>query len=137
MHRHFCDAEGHDWQCSGDCECICGLPIEGHDHSECPVELRPCPEHTAEFQRRMAQACSPEAEAKSKRLREKWEARPPCECGCASNGPGEIVGWCLHCDHVYADWSLKLQDRHFAQHCPRAPEALKQAARARFARHAP
>jgi hypothetical protein len=52
MHRHFCDAEGHDWQCSGDCECICGLPMEGHDHSECPVELRACPEHAAEFQRR-------------------------------------------------------------------------------------
>jgi len=81
MHRHFCDAEGHDWQCSGDCECICGLPMEGHDHSECPVELRACPEHAAEFQRRMAQPCSPEAEAEApKRLREQWEARPRCEC---------------------------------------------------------
>ena len=135
MHRHFCDAEGHDWQCSGDCECICGLPMEGHDHSECPVELHPCPEHAAEFQRRMAQPCSPEAEAEAKRLREQWEARPHCECGCIANQRAEIVGWCLYCDHTYSHYSVEVQDRHFAEHCPGAPEALKQAARARFIRH--
>ena len=50
-HRHYCDFAGHDWQCSEDCECICGLLMEGNDHSECPVELRACPEHTAEQQR--------------------------------------------------------------------------------------
>jgi len=75
MHRHFCDAEGHDWQCSED-----------------------------------------------------------CECGC-SDGPGEVVGWCLHCDHVYAHYSPEAEDRHFAHHCPGVPEAVKQAARARFAQH--
>ena len=42
MHRHFCEVVGHDWQCGEDCECICGLPMEGHDHSDCPVELRAC-----------------------------------------------------------------------------------------------
>jgi hypothetical protein len=136
MHRHFCDAEGHDWQCSGDCECICGLPMEGHDHSECPVELRPCPEHAAEFQRRIADAAACGANPEFVCQFKEWEAvRPHCECGCASNAPGDVVGWCLHCDHVYADWSPKLQDRHFAQHCPGAPEALKQAARASFVRH--
>jgi hypothetical protein len=46
MHIHFCEVDGHEYECSGDsCECICGLPMEGHDHSDCPVELRPCPEH--------------------------------------------------------------------------------------------
>jgi hypothetical protein len=114
---------------------FCGLPMEGHDHSECPVELRPCPEHAAEFQRRMAQPCSPEAEAEAKRLLEKWEARPHCECGCSSNAPGDVVGFCFHCDHTYTDYSLEIENRHFAQHCPGAPEALKQAARASFVRH--
>jgi hypothetical protein len=85
--------------------------------------------------RRMAQPCSPEAEAESKRLPEQWEAAPHCECGCASNGPGDVVGWCLHCDHTYAHYSPAIENQHFAHHCPGAPEALKQAARVRFVRH--
>jgi len=58
MHRHFCEIAGHDWQCSDNCECICGLPMEGHDHSDCPVELRPCPNHPAEYEVRMLEAMS-------------------------------------------------------------------------------
>ncbi len=135
MHRHFCDAEGHDWQCNADCECICGLPMEGHDHSECPVELRPCPEHAPEFQRRMAQPPTPDELAQAKRLREQWEAAPHCACGCIANQPGEIVGWCLNCDHTYADYSPAIENRHFAEHCPGAPETLKVAARASFVLH--
>ena len=46
-HRHFCDYAGHDWQCVGDCECFCGLLMEGNDHGDCPVELRACPKHRA------------------------------------------------------------------------------------------
>jgi hypothetical protein len=46
MHRHFCEVYGHDWQCGEDCNClVCGLPMNGFDHRDCPVELRPCPEH--------------------------------------------------------------------------------------------
>jgi len=48
MHRHFCDIEAHDWQCSESCECVCGLPMEGHEHGQCPIELHPCPEHQPE-----------------------------------------------------------------------------------------
>jgi len=48
MHKHFCEIAGHDWHCSDNCECICGLPMNGNDHSECLVELRECPER--EFQ---------------------------------------------------------------------------------------
>jgi hypothetical protein len=36
----------------------------------------------------------------------------------------------LHCDHVYANYTPELEDRHFANHCPDAPETLKEAARA-------
>ncbi len=58
MHTHFCDVHGDYWKCSEDCQCICGLPIEGNDHSDCPVELRPCPEHQPEADRRMQEAIS-------------------------------------------------------------------------------
>jgi hypothetical protein len=37
--------------------------MEGHDHSDCSVELRPCPEHAAEQERRMAEAMSSEPDA--------------------------------------------------------------------------
>ena len=136
MHRHWCWVCEHFYDCGEDCFCICDLPMTGFDHGGCPVELRPCPEHKAEAELRMAQACTPEEEAESKRLRDEWQARPYCGCGCACIAPGKVVGWCLHCDHVYAEYSPKLQDWHFAHECPGAPEALKQAARARFAQHA-
>ncbi len=48
-HRHWCEIDGHEYECSGDsCLCICGLRMNGNDHSDCPVELRPCPEHEVE-----------------------------------------------------------------------------------------
>jgi hypothetical protein len=53
-HRHWCGECGHEYECSGDCVCICGLPMNGNDHTDCPVELRPCPEHS------MAEAMSSE-----------------------------------------------------------------------------
>jgi hypothetical protein len=43
--QHCCAVEGHYYECAEDCVCICGLPMNSNDHSECPVELRPCPEH--------------------------------------------------------------------------------------------
>ena len=48
MHTHFCEVVGHEWQCGDDCICICGLPMEGHDHSDCPIELRACAEHAGQ-----------------------------------------------------------------------------------------
>ena len=56
MHTHFCEVYGHEWRCGEECQCICGLPMEGCDHTDCPVELRPCPEHEAEQERRIAEA---------------------------------------------------------------------------------
>jgi hypothetical protein len=32
--------------------------MNGNDHSDCPVELRPCPEHKVEHERHMAEAMS-------------------------------------------------------------------------------
>ena len=68
-HQHFCHIAGHYWQCEGTamrggdtepsaCVCVCGLPLEGFDHSRCQenVELLACPEHREEQRRRMGEA---------------------------------------------------------------------------------
>jgi hypothetical protein len=135
-HRHYCDFAGHDWQCSENCECICGLAMEGHDHSECPVELRACPEHAREQQRSIAEAMSSEPDPASiQTWHERQLARPHCECGCAEAEPSEVVGWCLHCDHIYVSYNPKIEARHFAHDCPGAPFELKESARQRLVKH--
>jgi hypothetical protein len=138
MHIHYCETYGHEYACAEDCECICGLPMNGRDHSECPVELRACPEHKAEQERLVAEAMSCEKQIETEPLCERQDAapQPHCECGCSDAEPGKVVGWCLHCDHVYAKYTPEFANRHFANHCPAAPETLKKAATARLANRA-
>ena len=59
-HRHHCCVTGHDFECGENCDCSCGLPMEGNDHSDCPVELRACAEHAG--QDRLTAEVSPDAE---------------------------------------------------------------------------
>jgi hypothetical protein len=135
-HRHYCDFAGHDWQCGRDCECICGLPMEGHDHSDCPVELRACPEHAAEQARGIVEAMSSDPDAALiQKFHGRESALPHCECGCAEAESTKVVGWCLHCDHVYLDFSLVIQALHFANNCPGASNERKQSAREELAKH--
>jgi len=134
-HRHWCEVYGHDYQCGEDCVCICGLPMNGSDHSDCPVELRPCPEHKAEQECRMAEAMARGAQAEAEPFCEEQDVSVPhCKCGCSEIDPGEAVGWCFHCDHVYVKYNPELEAQHFAYHCPEAPHALKESARARLAK---
>jgi hypothetical protein len=134
MHTHFCEVVGHIWQCSENCECICGLPMEGHDHSDCPIELRACAEH-AEQNGLMAKVESTAVEIDFTSLCEKREQpRLHCQCGCADADPGTVVGWCLWCGHGYVEYNPRIEDQHFAHHCPEAPEKLKQAALATLAK---
>ena len=70
MHKHFCDVEGHEWECegsalrplAGDTEpslCMCirhRTSMEIGDHSECSIELLACPEHLDEQRRRMEES---------------------------------------------------------------------------------
>lgn len=120
MHRHFCETYGHDYECGEDCECICGLSMEGNDHSDCPVELRPCPEHQPEAEHRILEAMFSADTAVSAETDEPRAAAPHCECGCADIDSIKFVGWCFWCDHVYSEWNLEIQARHFAHHCPEA-----------------
>jgi hypothetical protein len=50
MHRHWCSVEGHWYDCGESCVCECGRSMDEHDHSQCPVELRPCAEHPVSVQ---------------------------------------------------------------------------------------
>jgi hypothetical protein len=135
-HRHFCDFAGHNWQCNGTCECICGLPMEGNDHSKCPVELRACPDHSAEQQRSIEEAMSSEPDAAFMQESNEGESPlPHCECGCAETESSKVVGWCFHCDHVYVSYSPEIEDRHFSDNCADAPEELKKSARKRLSKH--
>jgi hypothetical protein len=135
-HRHWCEVDGHEYECSGDCLCICGLRMNGNDHSDCPVELRPCAEHEFEQkQESMSEEALP-AGLVEIMFPTDWQhaALPHCECGCSDIDPGRVVGWCFHCQHVYAVYSARLEDQHFANHCPGVPETVKEAARARLAK---
>jgi hypothetical protein len=133
--RHGCEVAGHYYECIEDCICICGLPISGNDHSDCPVELRPCPEHKAEQERRMAEAMGCEEQTEIEPFCEERDAAPRhCQCGCSDIVFGKIVGWCLHCDHVYAHYTPEIENRHFAYDCPDVPATVKEAARSRLAK---
>lgn len=135
MHSHYCDAEGHDYECSDDCECFCGLPMERHDYSDCPIQLRPCAEHEPEHERRMAEVMSAIADAACiPRSDAPQAAVPHCLCGCADLALGKSVGFCIWCDHVYAEYSSAIENQHFARDCSGAPEEAKQAARERLAK---
>ena len=134
-HRHWCTVEAHYYDCAEDCVCICGLPMNGNDHSECPVELRECPEHEFQPGQQMAEEALPEAVVEIK-FPADWRhtAQPSCGCGCSEVDAAEVVGWCFHCTHVYANYSPEIQDRHLAYDCPGAPAELKQAALASLAK---
>jgi hypothetical protein len=129
MHRHACGV-GHYFECAADCECFCGLPMNGHDYSECPIDIRLCPEHENEHDRPAPEPGFVEIDFSSVKPR---TVLPHCECGCSKIEPGEGVGWCLHCDHVYVKYDPELEDHHFAYNCPEAPQAVKESARVRLA----
>jgi hypothetical protein len=54
-------------------------------------------------------------------------ALPHCECGCAETESSKVVGWCFHCREI--------EDLHFADNCPDAPEELKKSARKKLSKH--
>jgi hypothetical protein len=81
----------------------------------------------------MAEAISPEAEAEATAKHEKREATH-CQCGCTDADRGDVVGFCLWCDHVYVKYNHRIENQHFANHCSGAPQELKDSARARLAR---
>jgi hypothetical protein len=109
--------------------------MEQGDHSDCPVELRPCPKHKDTADQQVAEVESTAVEIDFSVLsRERQRSKADCQCGCADADSGPAVGFCLWCNHVYAEYSPKNENRHFAHHCPNAPAKLKNAALARLAK---
>jgi hypothetical protein len=115
-HQHGCGTGGHMYECHENCVCICDLPMNGNDHSNCPIEIRDCPEeHPTE-------ETLPEAVVEIEfptNLRRSMVSLH-CQCGCADADSSQVVGWCLWCDHVYTEFTPAIQEEHFAQHCLKA-----------------
>ena len=131
-HKHYCGVEGHEWQCSDStCECVCDLLMEQGDHTECPVELRDCPEHFEQNPEPSDDDLTPnyflQAAAHG-------AERPRCECGCAAAHHEDVVGYCVWCSHVYVSYDTKVEAQHFSSFCSGAPEELRQASRLRLGR---
>ncbi len=132
-HRHYCDVDGHEWRCTdAACECICAFLMEQGDHSECPVELRACPEH--QDVQLPASSNSELSPNYFKAAAHGAAERPNCECGCSDTKPEEIVGSCVWCGHVYVSFDAVTQARHFSNFCAGAPGELREASRLKLAR---
>jgi hypothetical protein len=131
-HKHYCDVEGHKWVCTDcTCECICGELMESAaDHSECPIELRACPEH----QGQLPESSDDELFADVLRDLPSEAAKQPCECGCADAHREEVVGSCVWCSHVYVTFDAKTEARHFSKFCAGAPAEMREAAQSRLGR---
>lgn len=123
-HQVFCDATGHFYECSNPaCECVCGSLMEEGDHSECPIELRACPEHENDLTAAERYVVK-EAGAVPIHFPPDIEERVE-----RANSQPRCVAWCWWCGHGYGRYTHQLEDAHFAFHCPDAPEELKQNAR--------
>ena len=134
-HRHWCAVEAHYYDCAEDCICICGLPMNDNDHSECPVELRECPEHQFHQGQQMPEEALSEGVVEITSFPDSQQrAVSHCQCGCDNIDASQIVGWCLWCNHVYAKWSPLIQEQHFAHHCRGAPAQSRQDAHASLAK---
>jgi hypothetical protein len=97
--------------------------MEQGDHSECPIELRACPEHLDGLQPGEVAGGVPisfpeDTADKIKRAVEQGDS---------------YAAVCFWCGHGYGRYTRKIEAEHFAQHCPDAPQQLKDSARARLA----
>jgi hypothetical protein len=104
--------------------------MEEGDHSECPVELRACPEHHRQL------PVSSDGELRSDFFRDlpSDAEKPRCECGCAAAHHEEVVGFCVWCSHVYVRYDAKTEAQHFLYFCSKAPAELRKAAQSKLAR---
>ena len=90
--------------------------MNGNDHTDCPVELRACPEH--ENQPIAEGRPLPEGVVEIK-FPADWrhETQPSCECGCSEIDAAEGVGWHeysrqLHCGECLSEPCEGLEKAH-------------------------
>jgi hypothetical protein len=131
-HQHLCGIGGHHYECSTpDCLCFCDIPCETGDHSECPVELRDCPEHKDGINQ-----AELEAVQESGTVPIVFPTEMPEMLSRATDDSKKYVGFCVWCGYGYEQYSSELEAEHFAYHCPDAPEQLKDNFRQRLGRRA-
>src|SRR5438045_7016957 len=82
-HQHFCYVGGHGYWCREDCVCICGRQMNGNDHRDCPIELRPCPKHESEQDQLIPEKPSTEGVVEINLPSDSQRAALHCECGCS------------------------------------------------------
>jgi hypothetical protein len=136
-HPFFCEIGGHEWEL--DCYCVavhefvpeqhsvcicetCQFPKDQGDHSRCPIELRPCPEHLHQT--------SAEADAGGVPISLPLDADEKAERAFAQLQTYEAA--CFWCGHGYDEYNAKAEDEHFAYNCPDAPEELREHAKKRL-----
>lgn len=122
-HRHFCDYEGHYWDCEGPAVrlfapeasvCMClnhGVPMEEGDHSECSVELLSCPKHRADHMRAMGY--DPEYTVEPRDQDAEGSPMFKDEAGI------RIVGFCLWCNKNF--YSMDESEAHTANEMADCP----------------
>lgn len=123
-HRHWCDVEGHWWECVGTalrpgdtgpsvCMCLkCGVPLESGDHTHDYVELLACPEH-----RKVDEV-----------ITALHQMEPGAERGVWRDKDGNsIVGFCVWCNKDF--YSMEEVETHNAngmKSCPVHQELTNQ-----------
>jgi hypothetical protein len=118
-HMHYCEV-GHQYQCSSsECICVCDIPYENSDHSECAIELRVCPNHKSDVTPADVEAVK-EAEA----ISIQFPTAMPRKLNRLM-GSKKYVAFCYWCGFGYEIYSRRLEAEHFAQNCPGAPAELR------------
>ncbi len=136
-HLYFCDRGGHEWEMECDCValhefvpenysvCICKtchFAKDEGDHSRCPIELRPCPEHLHQT--------SAEGDAGGVPITMPPDADEKAERAFSQLETYEAA--CFWCGHGYDEYNAKTEGEHFAHNCPDAPEELREHAKTRL-----
>ena len=96
------------------------------------IGLKPCATSMtpANAQTSVAEGADENMASGKLKLPKDWEKKSER----ALNKLGSYAAACFWCGHGYVVYSARLEDEHFAHHCPDAPQTLKEAARARLAK---
>lgn len=120
-HQHWCGYTGHYWTCPGTATrlfqnepsvCLCldhGVRMEDGDHSECAVELMPCPEHRADQMRAMGY--EPD---------HIFEQQPDERSSLFGDADGNrTIGFCLWCGRDF--YTMEEHEAHVANEMAACP----------------
>jgi hypothetical protein len=88
------------------------------DHSDCPIELRACPEHPYEL--------APMAPIDSNAVAIEFPADFETKVKDAVEQAAMSGAACLWCGYGYDEYDATAEAEHFSHGCPNAPEELRE-----------